>query len=52
MTDRFHATEEITTEQCICTTGHMREDCPYAITGRLDNVFAEKKQETNGKLTT
>lgn len=32
-----------TVEQCICSVGHFREDCPYAVTGRLDTIFAEKE---------
>lgn len=47
MSPRFHATEEITVEQCLCTCGGFREDCPYALTQRVDYSFAEKEPVDN-----
>lgn len=40
MTNRFHATEEITVDQCLCTTGNPNSVCPYMT---KEDFFAEKE---------
>lgn len=46
MSPRFHASDEITVDQCLCTEG-FRPDCPYALQGYMDEFFAEKEPVDN-----